>query len=177
MDRIGIFCSSHEGLLPIYTEAAREVGREIGLHRSTLIYGGSNCGLMEIVAQAVKENGGRVFGVIPALLQQKGLESDNVDVAFYTESLSDRKDAMLRESDILVALPGGIGTLDEIFTTLAGATLAYHNKRIVLYNINGFWNGLICMLNEMESSGFISSEIHKRLYVADTSEELYKLLF
>ena len=177
MKNIGVFCSSHKDLLPIYSEAARNLGREIGKHNSTLVYGGSNCGLMEIVAQAVKENGGRVFGVIPTLLRQRGLESDNVDIAFYTENLSDRKDVMLRESDILVALPGGTGTLDEIFTTLAGATLTYHDKKVVLYNINGFWNRLIDMLNEMKDNGFISPEIHKHLCVADTAEELYKQIF
>ena len=112
-----------------------------------MVYGGSKCGLMDITAQAVRSAGGRTVGVMPQVLLDKGLEAD-ADLVFYTANLDDRKATMLREAEVFVALPGGIGTLDEIFTVVAANTLGYHNKTTILYNVCGFWQPLIDALKK-----------------------------
>lgn len=103
----------------------------MGKHHKWLVYGGSSNGLMEVVAREAKQNGGMIMGVIPTKLEERGLVSDLLDVTFHTVNLSDRKDLMLQESDILVALPGGVGTLDEVFHVMAAATIGYHTKKVV----------------------------------------------
>ena len=115
MEKIGIFCSASESIDKAYFEKATELGAWMGKEGKTLVYGGSNMGLMECVAQAVKQNGGTVVGVVPSKLEEAGRASNLLDKAIRTAGLSDRKDTMIALSDILVALPGGIGTMDEIF--------------------------------------------------------------
>jgi uncharacterized protein (TIGR00730 family) len=91
-------------------------------------------------------------------------------------NLSERKDIMLERSDVLVALPGGVGTLDEIFHVLAAATIGYHTKRVVLYNVNGFWNALLAAVDEMSQAGFVRGEMEKYLVVADNIAQLEDLI-
>ena len=150
MDRIGVFCSASEVIDSIYFDKAQEFGRWMGQNKKTLVYGGANLGLMECVAKAAKENGGFVMGVVPTKLEERGAVSDLLDVTFRVDNLSERKDAMLRESDILVALPGGVGTLDEVFHVMASASIGYHAKKVILYNVNGFWNGLLAFMDELK---------------------------
>jgi uncharacterized protein (TIGR00730 family) len=115
MEKIGIFCSASGSIDPIYFDAAHQIGEWMGKNGKTLIYGGANLGLMECVAKAVKENGGHVIGVVPSKLEENGKVSTYPDEIIATHDLSDRKDIILQQSDVLVALPGGIGTLDEGF--------------------------------------------------------------
>lgn len=176
MDKIGIFCSACEQISPRYFECTRELGAWMAAEGKTLVYGGADMGLMECICRAVKEGGGTVMGVVPTKLEEKGRVSDRLDVTFHTMNLSDRKDVILRESDILVALPGGVGTLDEVFHVVAAATIGYHSKRVVLYNIDGFWNGLLAVLNQMEAQGFIRRPLDNFLNVANTFDELKELL-
>lgn len=132
MDKIAIFCSASDNIDPVYFDKARELGTWMGQNGKTLIYGGANIGLMECVARAAKENGSMVMGVVPTKLEERGRVSDLLDVTFRTDNLSDRKDVMLHEADVVVALPGGVGTLDEIFHVMAAATLDYHHKKSYL---------------------------------------------
>lgn len=176
MNAIGVFCSASSRIDEVYMEKARELGAWMGRQRKTLVYGGSNGGLMECVARAVKENGGRVFGVIPTILETQNRVSDYVDIDFRCNDLSDRKETMLQEAQVMVALPGGIGTLDEIFTVLASATIGYHHKRIILYNVGGFWNTLIKLLDELERKNFIRGHWRDYCDVAASLEELTPLL-
>ena len=154
MEKIGIFCSAADSIETIYFEKARELGVWMGQNKKTLIYGGANLGLMECVAQAAKVHGAFVMGVVPTKLEERGAVSDLLDVTFRTDNLSDRKDVMLRESDVLVALPGGVGTLDEVFHVIASASIGYHAKKVIFYNINGFWNDLLGFLGSMKESKF-----------------------
>ena len=126
MERIGIFCSAADDIEAFYFEKASELGVWLGQNKKTLVYGGANIGLMECIAKAAKENGAFVMGVVPTKLEERGAVSDLLDVTFRVDNLSERKDAMLRESDILVALPGGVGTLDEVFHVMASASIGYH---------------------------------------------------
>lgn len=176
MDKIAIFCSASEHIDPVYFEKARELGAWMGQNKKTLIYGGANIGLMECIAQAVKENGGMVMGVIPTKLEERGRTSDLLDVTFLTDNLSDRKDIMLRESEIVVALPGGVGTLDEVFHVMAAATLDYHRKKVIFYNIDGFWNGIIEFLKGLEAQHFAHHPLRNYFAVANDERELTELL-
>ena len=176
MDRIGVFCSASEVIDSIYFEKAQEFGRWMGQNKKTLVYGGANLGLMECVAKAAKENGGFVMGVVPTKLEERGAVSDLLDVTFRVDNLSERKDAMLRESDVLVALPGGVGTLDEVFHIMAAASIGYHTKKVILYNINGFWDGLLDFLEGLIGQGFARRPMEKFYGVANSFEELIDLL-
>lgn len=176
MNAIGIFCSASSRIDPVYFQKAEELGTWMGKQGKTLVYGGSNSGLMECVAKAVKTNGGRVFGVIPTIVESQNKVSDYVDIDFRCENLSDRKDTMLQEAQVMVALPGGIGTLDEIFTVMASATIGYHHKKIILYNVEGFWSKLMELLDELEQKNFIRGSWRDYCDVANTFEELIGLL-
>lgn len=176
MEKIGIFCSASDSIDRIYFEKTAELGEWMGKEGKTLVYGGSNMGLMECIAQAVKQNGGTIIGVVPTKLEEAGRASNLLDKTIRTIGLSDRKDTMVALSDILVALPGGIGTMDEIFHTLAEASLGYHAKKVILYNINGFYDHLREMLEIFRQRHFIKSPLEHRLLATRDFEELKHLL-
>lgn len=176
MERIGVFCSASDKIDDIYVEKTRELGTWLGRHGKTLIYGGSDQGLMECLAKAVKENGGRVFGVVPTKLEENGHVSRLLDVTFHTCNLSDRKDTLVNESEVLVALPGGVGTLDEVFHVMAAASIGYHSKKVIFYNINGYYDALLSILDGLEAAHFARHPMRHYLRVASTFEELAALL-
>lgn len=176
MEKIGIFCSASEVIESIYFEKIRELGKWMGQNHKTLVYGGANLGLMECVAQSAKENGAFIMGVVPTKLEERGAVSDLLDVTFRVDDLSERKDTMLRESDVLVALPGGVGTLDEVFHVVASASIGYHRKKVIFYNVNGFWQPLLDFLDSMKGSGFARRPLENFYQVANTWEELIDLL-
>lgn len=176
MQKIGVFLSSRLEVSPAYVSAAAEVGRWIGSTGRTLVYGGADRGLMEVLARAVKDSGGRVYGVMPQVLLDRGLESGQVDVAFHCADLHDRKATLLRESDVLVALPGGIGTLDEIFTALGANVVGPGRKPVVLYNVDGCWDLLLRQLDELHRAGLASAPALSTVSVATTVDELAALL-
>lgn len=172
MEKIGIFCSASENIDKMYFESARRIGEWIGQTGKTLIYGGANLGLMECVARAVKENGGKVIGVVPAKLEEKGSVSTCLDEVIHTHNLSDRKDIMTEKSDILVALPGGVGTFDEIFHVIAAASIGYHQKKVVFYNEYGFYDELLKALKTLENKGFARQPFSTYYEITNTLEEL-----
>lgn len=176
MERIGVFCSASNEIEPIYYERVKELGEWLGVTHRTLVYGGANVGLMECIARSVKENGGKVVGVVPTLLIEKNRVSSFPDQFFYTQSLSERKDILERESDVLVALPGGIGTLDEAFHIMSSNTIGYHNKRVIFYNINGFWDPLLPMFESLHQKGFIRCSSKQLYEIVPTFAELKQLL-
>ncbi|MCD8032464.1 MAG: TIGR00730 family Rossman fold protein [Bacteroides sp.] len=176
MRSIGIFCSASEDIDKLYFQATHLLGHWIGSEGLRLVCGGADLGLMECIAQATRQSGGEVLGVVPTLLEEKGQVSRYCNHIIYTHDLSDRKDILLRESDILVALPGGLGTLDEVFHVLASATLGYHSKRVVFYNVNGFYDKLLAALDEMRMRSFARKPLSDYYDVAHTFEELILLL-
>lgn len=176
IDKIAIFCSASGNIDQVHFEKARELGVWMGQNKKTLVYGGANIGLMECIARAAKDNGAMVVGVVPTKLEERGRVSDLLDVTFRTDNLSDRKDMMLNEADVAIALPGGVGTLDEVFHVMAAATLDYHRKKVIFYNINGFWNGVIDFLAGLEAQHFAHHPLNNYFAVADNLEELTELL-
>lgn len=176
MKSIAVFCAASENIAPGYFEAATEVGTMLGRLGVTMVYGGARFGLMEATAKAAKAAGARIVGVVPDILVERDRVSHLLDEQVGCRNLSERKDMMLERSDVLVALPGGVGTLDEIFHVLAAATIGYHTKRVVLYNVNGFWNALLAAVDEMSQAGFVRGEMEKYLVVADNIAQLEDLI-
>lgn len=172
MEKIGIFCSASDSIDLTFFDAAHQIGEWMGRNGKTLIYGGANLGLMECVAKAVKESGGRVIGVVPSKLEENGKVSTYLDEMIRTHNLSDRKDIILQQSDVLVALPGGIGTLDEVFHVMAAASIGYHQKKVIFYNANGFYSPLLAVLSELQARGFAHHPLSSYYEVANTFNEL-----
>lgn len=176
MGSVAIFCAASENIAPGYFEAAAEVGAMLGRLGKTMVYGGARFGLMEATAKAAKAAGARIVGVVPDILVERDRVSRLLDEQVGCRNLSERKDIMLERSDVLVALPGGVGTLDEIFHVLAATTIGYHTKRVVLYNVNGFWNPLLATVEEMSQAGFVRGEVEKYLIVANGIAQLEDLI-
>lgn len=176
MKKIGIFCSASDSIDKVYFDKAKELGEWMGKQGKILIYGGANLGLMDCVAQAVKANGGTIVGVVPSKLEEKGKVSPLLDQVFHTKTLSDRKDIIVQESEILVALPGGIGTLDEVFHVMAASSIGYHNKKVIFYNINGFYNNLLAIFRSIDEKHFSRHPSEYYFDTANTFDELTRLL-
>lgn len=176
MKKIAVFCAASEEIDTKYVIAAREVGSLIGSMGCALVYGGACAGLMEATAAAAKESGAHIVGVVPLVLEERNRVSALLDEKIHTNNLSDRKDIMVQQSNLLVALPGGIGTLDEIFHTMAAATIGYHGKRVVLYNAYGFWDELVTLLQQMSATAFVRGNLDNFLVVANSIDELKKLI-
>lgn len=176
MQIIGVYLSSKENLPENYVQAAREVGELIGRTGRILIYGGARKGLMEVLAQSVKQHGGRVYGMVPEIIEKRGLVSDAIDVTFRCVDLSDRKMMMNRESDVLVALPGGIGTLDEVFTVMANTVIGIRHQPVVFYNVDGCWDALLAALDNLFEQGLVSGSPSDYYSVAHNIQELASLI-
>lgn len=174
--RICVFCSANSRIDPDFFAMTRELGRWIGENGHTLVFGGCDMGLMECVAQAVHEAGGRTVGVVPSKVEENGHVSSFVDVLFPCDNLSDRKDLLLSQSDVCVALPGGVGTLDEVFTVVAAHTIGYHQKRVILYNMKGFWDSLVALLDDIQSRGMLRGCREDYIRVVDTFDDMIKEL-
>ena len=142
---IGIFCASSNRMEPVFYEEAKRLGEWIGRQGRTLVYGGANCGLMETLARSVHESGGRVLGVVPQILVDNNRVSGFIDEMVLTPDLNQRKQGIIDRSDIIIAMPGSVGTLDEVFTVLAANTIGIHSKRVLFWNIDGFWDELFQM--------------------------------
>ena len=174
--KVAIFCSANENIEPVYFEKTRELGEWLAKNGDSIVFGGCDMGLMECVAKAAYEAGGMTIGVVPSKIEENGHVSQYLSVEIPCDNLSDRKDLMLLKSDVVVALPGGLGTLDEIFTVAASSTIGYHNKRVILYNINGFWNTFIALLDDLQQRGMIRGDYHRHIEIADSFEQLKQLL-
>ena len=127
------------------------------------------------MARAAKSAGGHTIGVVPAIVEATGRTSQYNDEVLTCQNLSDRKQLMLDESDVFVALPGGVGTLDEVFTVAASHTIGYHHKRVILFNMKGFWNATIHMLDDLQERGVVRGQWRDYIQVANTLEELKAL--
>ena len=141
-----------------------------------LVFGGVNQGLMECIAKATKAAGGHTIGVVPSIVEETGRTSQYNDEVITCNNLSERKQLMLEASDVFIALPGGIGTLDEIFTIAASRTIGYHQKHIILYNIRGFWDSTIAMLDDMQQHSMIRGNWRDYISVANNIAELEDIL-
>ena len=174
--KICIFCSANQQIDPAFFTMTEGLGKWAAENGHSIVFGGVNQGLMECVAKAAKENSGQTIGVVPMIVEKSGRLSDYVDIEIPCDDLSDRKQMMMDQSDVFIALPGGIGTLDEIFTVAASATIGYHQKLVILYNMKGFWNSLIALLDDLQAKGMIRGNWQDHIKTADSIEEISRLL-
>ena len=174
--KISVFCSANNTIDQAFFQATEELGRWLAEKGHELVFGGVNQGLMECVAKAAKEAGGHTIGVVPSIVEETGRTSQYNDEVVTCNNLNERKQLMLDMSDVFIALPGGVGTLDEVFTIAASYTIGYHRKRVILYNINGFWDATIAMLDDMQQRGMIRGIWRDYIGVASNIAELEELL-
>ena len=151
-----VYCGSRAGVDAAYAEAARATGQWIGSHGGQLVYGGGRNGLMGIVAQATQEAGGRVVGIIPKALVDKEQANHHCDELHVVDTMHERKAMMAERSDAFVALPGGIGTFEELFEVWTWRQLGYHDKPIGLLNVAGYYDALLVFLQQSVQNGFMS---------------------
>ena len=174
--KIGVFCSANNQIDAEYFKKTEELGAWMARNGHDVVYGGCNCGLMETIGKAVHEGGRKAIGVIPRVVEKGGRVSNSVDVNIACDNLSDRKDLILAQSDVLIALPGGIGTLDEVFTVAASRTIGYHAKTVILYNMNGFFDSLIGLLDDLQQRGMIRGKWSDYIQVATDLEGIQRLI-
>jgi uncharacterized protein (TIGR00730 family) len=173
---ICVYCGSGFGSDPSFRAAAEALGTAIGNAGMRLIYGGGAVGLMGVVAQATLKAGGTVLGIIPQFLVDREVMLPDVTELVITDDMHERKRLMFEAADAFVALPGGIGTLEELVEQLTWAQLGRHSKPIVLADISGFWAPLIDLLNHMRDLGFIRAEFEVAYTVTTNHEHILPLV-
>lgn len=151
-----VYCGSRPGAKPEFAAAAQAVGHWIGEHGGQLVYGGGNNGLMGLVAQATLDHGGRVVGIIPKSLQQREHAKLNCTELHVVDTMHQRKHMMAERADAFLALPGGIGTFEELFEVWTWNQLGYHDKPVGLLNVAGYYDSLLAFLRQSVEQGFLS---------------------
>ncbi len=176
MKRLAVFCASSEGNNPRIREAAQQLGRLLISKDITLVYGGASRGIMQIIADEVLKNGGRVIGVIPRFLVDVEIAHHGLSELIITESMHERKLKMFELSDAFAALPGGVGTLEELFEIATWAQLNLHKKPIAVLNTDSYYDYLFRQLDHMVSQGLLKSFMRDEIKVATEPEELLRIL-
>jgi uncharacterized protein (TIGR00730 family) len=172
-----VYCGSGSGMSGSYAIAARKLGKALGDHGLRLVYGGGSLGLMGEVARAALGTGGKVTGIIPEFLVTREKMLNEVDELIVVQNMHTRKQLMFDRSDAFVALPGGVGTLEELVEQLTWSQLGRHSKPIVIVNIDGFWNAFLDLLAHMKAETFIRSGLEVRFAVVDSVEEVLPAIF
>ena len=174
--RLAVYCGSAPGSTPVFADATRATAKAMVEADVDLVYGGGKLGLMGIVADTVLDLGGRVYGVIPQALVDVEVAHTRVTELYTVANMHERKAKMTDLADAFLALPGGIGTLDELFEAWSWNALGYHAKPFCLLNVDGFWDGMIEFIEHAHQSGFLSARRRRQLLVATTPDEALKLL-
>ena len=174
--RLAVYCGSAPGSDPMFADATRATAAAMVSNGVDLVYGGGRLGLMGLVADSVLDLGGKVYGVIPAALVDLEVAHTGVTELFRVANMHERKAKMTDLADAFLALPGGIGTLDELFEAWSWNVLGYHAKPFCLLNVGGFWDGLIQFMDHATANGFLSASRRKQLLVSATPEEALELL-
>lgn len=173
---ICVYCGSSAGADPIYLEAARALGRELAKARIGLVFGGGGTGLMGALARSVVENGGMVTGIIPEFLIEREVAFDAAQNLIVVPDMHTRKRLMFEKADAFVALPGGIGTLEELVEQLTWVQLERHTKPVLIADIGGFWRPLLALFAHMRERGFIQPAFEVRYLVAEMVEDILPML-
>ena len=176
LDQLAVYCGSAPGTDPAFAEAAKATAAAMVREKIQLVYGGGRLGLMGLIADSVLELGGKVYGVIPQALVDIEVAHPSVTELHVVETMHERKAKMTELADGFLALPGGIGTLDELFEAWSWNALGYHKKPFCLLNTNGYWDGLITFIGHATESGFMSAQRRQQLLVAETPEQALELL-
>jgi len=176
LDQLAVYCGSAPGSDPVFAESARATAAAMVKRKVQLVYGGGRLGLMGLIADTMLELGGEVYGVIPQALVDIEVAHPSVTELHIVETMHERKAKMTELADGFLALPGGIGTLDEFFEAWSWNALGYHKKPFCLLNVEGFWDGLIDFIDHATDKGFLSVQRRRQLLVASSPEEALELL-
>jgi len=167
MKRIAVFCASSPGFDPEFFRAAENLGRTLAERGIGLVYGGAKIGLMGAVASAVLQHGGEAIGVLPHFLGAKEIAHDQLTELIMVDTMHERKTQMNHLCDGVIALPGGFGTLEELFEMLTWGQLGLHHKPVALLNVNGFYDPLVVFINSMVDKGLLKNINRNMLLVDD----------
>ncbi|NSL56546.1 LOG family protein [Uliginosibacterium aquaticum] len=167
-----VFCGASSGHDHAYADAARAFGQSLAEHRIELVWGGGHVGLMGVVADAVHAHRGKSYGVIPEFMAERELAHPFATEMVVVDSMHTRKAAMAERAQGFVALPGGYGTMDELFEILTWAQLHIHHKPVGLLNVKGFFDPLLAFMRHMVSAGFVKQTQLDQLHVAESPEAL-----
>jgi uncharacterized protein (TIGR00730 family) len=173
---IAVFCGSRPGANSLYVQHAKELGALLALNNISLVYGGGGKGLMGAVADAVMENGGKVFGIIPELLIQWEAQHPGLTDLQVVADMHVRKKMMYELCDAAIILPGGYGTLDEVFEMLTWNTLQIHNKKIIILNSAGFYDHLIKHIEQLNAEKFLYEDWQERIRVVSEPSEIFAIV-
>ena len=176
LKRLAVYCGSSPGSTTAFADCAKATAKAMVSRDIDLVYGGGKLGLMGLIADSVLDLGGHVYGVIPQALFDIEVAHTQVTELHTVDTMHERKAKMTELADAFLALPGGIGTLDELFEAWSWNALGYHKKPFCLLNVDGFWDGLITFMDHATASGFLSKQRRKQLLVAKTPEEALELL-
>ena len=176
IERVAVYCGSAPGSRPAFTEATRATAAAMVGRGVDLVYGGGRLGLMGLIADHVLDGGGKVYGVIPKALVNLEVAHEGLTELHTVDTMHERKAKMTDLADAFLALPGGVGTLDELFEAWSWNALGYHAKPFCLLNVDGFWDGMITFIDHATASGFLSAQRRSQLLVAATPNEALDLL-
>lgn len=174
--RLAVYCGANAGSNSAYTDAARDLVREMAARGIDLVYGGGRLGLMGIIADEMLSAGGKVYGIIPQALVDQEVAHTGLTELHTVTGMHERKAAFTNLSDGFVCLPGGIGTLDELFEAWTWHALGYHAKPFCLLNVDNFWDGLTDFMDHVSANGFLSPERRAQLLKAQTPGQALDLL-
>jgi uncharacterized protein (TIGR00730 family) len=173
---IALYCGSRSGSNPIYQEKAIALAKGIADQGFGLVYGGASIGLMGQVADAVVQNGGEAVGVIPEFMLDYEIAHNSLTELYIVRTMHERKAMMAERASAFVALPGGLGTLEEILEIATWGQLNQHQKPMMLYNVNGFYNALIAQLDHAVQEGFLPPQHRAKLIVCNSSQQIFSAL-
>ena len=176
LQSIAVYCGARSGHEPIYEQEAYTLGTRLADRSITLVYGGGNVGLMKHVADGCLAHGGTVIGVMPKMLQDLELAHPDIQTLYTTQSMQERKMMMAQLSDGFIAMPGGFGTMEEMFEVLTLTQLNYHEKPVGLLNIQGYYDSLLEWIAQSHTRGFISKNHSSLLQSSSNSDSLLTLL-
>lgn len=173
---IALYCGSRSGSNPVYQEKAIALAKGIADQGFGLVYGGASIGLMGQVADAVVQNGGEAVGVIPEFMLDYEIAHNSLTELYIVRTMHERKAMMAERASAFVALPGGLGTLEEILEIATWGQLNQHQKPMMLYNVNGFYNALIAQLDHAVQEGFLPPQHRAKLIVCNSSQQIFSAL-
>ncbi len=172
MKQVCIFCGSYSGAQPLYMRAAHDIGASLAKRNIGLIYGGGRVGLMGAIADGTLAGGGQVTGIIPQSLVDRELAHTGLSALHVVTSMHERKAMMAQLADAFIALPGGYGTMDELFEIITWAQLGFHHKPIAMLNLGGYFDPLLTFIEHMSTEGFIKPEHRSVVLVKSDVDEL-----
>ncbi|MGB0525155.1 MAG: TIGR00730 family Rossman fold protein [Flammeovirgaceae bacterium] len=176
MQNICVFCGSKKGSSPIYEQSAIEFAQVMVKHGLDLVYGAGRVGIMGIIGNEVLQQGGKAYGYIPSFLKDKEVAHLGLTELVEVETMHQRKALMAEKADAFVALPGGMGTMDELCEIITWAQLRLHNKPIGILNVDGYYDHLIQLIDHMVAQGFVIQKHRELILVSDDAEDLIEQL-